>query len=187
MAPKHVKGVNRNGSKEMGRIGLLCHGSNLHRFGIGSNGLGSTLKNAKFKVDNILISTQFDLSQFDLSYSTKRVDLILFDLFHSTHFMQSMLKVKDLSEIVRQKSRKRRPRRTSTGDDCIDFYSICRTRYCAHPWEIDIALVAETTFPDACLKIPAVSCVVTSATAGKPRSIFIKGLKLLIFYCFSLQ
>ena len=78
----------------MGRIGLLCHGSNLHRFGIGSNGLGSTLKNAKFKGDNILISTQvhstqFDLSQFDLSYSTKRVDLILFDLFHSTHFMQS--------------------------------------------------------------------------------------------------
>ena len=79
----------------MGRIGLLCHGSNLHRFGIGSNGLGSTLKNAKFKGDNILISTQvhstqFDLSQFDLSYSTKRVDLILFDLFHSTHFMQSV-------------------------------------------------------------------------------------------------
>ena len=86
--------VNGNGSKEMGRIGLLCHGSNLHRFGIGSNGLGSTLKNAKFKGDNILISTQvhstqFDLSQFDLSYSTKRVDLTLFDLFHSTHFMQS--------------------------------------------------------------------------------------------------
>ena len=83
-----------NGSKEMGRIGLLCHGSNLHRFGIGSNGLGSTLKNTKFKGDNLLISTQvhstqFDLSQFDLSYSTKRVDLILFDLFHSTHFMQS--------------------------------------------------------------------------------------------------
>ena len=73
----------------MGRIGLLCHGSNLHRFGI-----GSTLKNAKFKGDNILISTQvhstqFDLSQFNLSYSTKRVDLSLFDLFHSTHFMQS--------------------------------------------------------------------------------------------------
>ena len=88
--------VNGNGSKEMGRIGLLWHGSNLHRFGIGSNGLGSTLKNAKFKGDNILISTQvhstkFDLSQFDLSYSTKRVDLILFDLFHSTHFMQSPL------------------------------------------------------------------------------------------------
>ena len=86
--------VNGNGSKEMGRIGLLCHGSNPHRFGIGSNGLGSTLKNAKFKGDNILISTQvhstqFDLSQIDLSYSTERVDLILFDLFHSTHFMQS--------------------------------------------------------------------------------------------------
>ena len=86
--------VNGNGSKEMGRIGLLCHGSNLHRFGIESNGLGSTLKNAKFKGDNILISTQvhstqFNLSQFDLSYLTKRVDLILFDLFHSTHFMQS--------------------------------------------------------------------------------------------------
>ena len=83
-----------DGWTEMGRIGLLCHGSNLHRFGIRSNGLGSTLKNAKFKGDNILISTQvhltqFDLSQVDLSYSTKRVDLILFDLFHSTHFMQS--------------------------------------------------------------------------------------------------
>ena len=82
-----------NGSKEMGRFGLRCHGSNLHRFGIGSNGLGSTLKNAKFKGDIILISTQvhstqFDLSQFDLSYSKKRDELILFDLFHSTHFMQ---------------------------------------------------------------------------------------------------
>ena len=32
----------------------------------------------------------------------------------------NMLKVKDLSEIVRQKSRKRRPRKTSTRDDCID-------------------------------------------------------------------
>ena len=30
----------------------------------------------------------FDLSQFDLSYSTKRVDLILFELFHSTYFIQ---------------------------------------------------------------------------------------------------
>ena len=95
--PANIKGVNGNGSKQMGRIGLLCHGSNLHRFGIGSNGLGSTLKNANFKRDNILISTQvhstqFDLSQFDLSYSTKRVDLILFDLFHSTHFMQSILR-----------------------------------------------------------------------------------------------
>ena len=84
----------------MGRIGLLCHGSNLHRFGIGSNGLGLTLKNAKFKGDNILISTQvhstqFDLSQFDLSYSTKRVDLILFDLFHSTHFMQYLVRLPD--------------------------------------------------------------------------------------------
>ena len=38
---------------------------------------------------NQVHSTQFDLSQFDLSHSTKRVDLILFDLFHSTHFMQS--------------------------------------------------------------------------------------------------
>ena len=72
--------VNGNGSKEMGRIGLLCHGSNLHRFGIGSNGLGSTLKNAKFKGDNILISTQVHSTSVN---STKRVDLILFDLFHA--------------------------------------------------------------------------------------------------------
>ena len=74
------------------------------------------------------------------------------------------------------KSRKRRPQKkgTSTRDDCIDVYSFCRTRYCAHPWEIDIALVAETRISDACLKIPAVSCVVTSASAGKPRSISIK-------------
>ena len=102
--------MNGNESKELGRIGLLCHGSNLHRFGIGSNGLGSTLKNAKFKGDNILISTQvhstqFDLSQFDLSYSTKRVDLILFDLFHSTHFIQSKIfkpndSTKKLSQMV---------------------------------------------------------------------------------------
>ena len=91
-----------------------------------------------------------------------------------------MLKVKDLSEIVRQKAEKRRPRRTSTRDDCIDVYFVCRTRYCAHPWEIDVALVAETSVPDARLRIPAVSCVVTSASAGKPWSISIKGLKLLI-------
>ena len=101
--------VNGNGSKEMGRIGLLCHESNLHRFGIGSNGLGSTLKNAKFKGDNILISTQvhstqFDLSQFDLSYSTKRVDLFLFDLFHSTHFMQSILQHSEILEDFQNKN-----------------------------------------------------------------------------------
>ena len=93
----------------MGRIGLMCHGSNLHRFGIGSNGLGSTLKNAKFNGDNILISTQihstqFDLSQFDLSYSTKRVDLILFDLFHSTHFMQSHCNIPSVSLPTRSSS-----------------------------------------------------------------------------------
>ena len=71
-------------------------------------------------------------------------------------------------------SRGRRPRRTSARDDCIDVYPFCRTRYCAHPWEIDTTLVAETSVPDACLKIPAVSCVVTSASAGNPRSISIK-------------
>ena len=85
-----------------------------------------------------------------------------------------MLKVKDLSEIERQKSRKRRLRRTSTRDGCIDVYSICRTRYCAHLWEINVALVAETSVPDVRRRIPAVACVVTSASAGKPRSIFIK-------------
>ena len=72
------------------------------------------------------------------------------------------------------KSRRRRPRRTSTRDDCIDVYSICRTRYCAHPWEINVALVTDTSVPDVRLSIPAVSCVVTSASAGKPRSISIK-------------
>ena len=85
------------------------------------------------------------------------------------------------------KSRKRRPRRRSTRDDCIDVYSICRTRYCAHPWEVNVALVAETSVPDALLRIPAVSCVVTSASAGKPRSISIRGLKFLILLCFFLH
>ena len=78
------------------------------------------------------------------------------------------------------KSRRRRPRRTSTRDDCIDVYSICRPRYCAHPREINVAFVAETSVPNACLRIPTVSCVVTSASAGKPRSISIKELGLLI-------
>ena len=79
--------VNGNGSKEMGRIGLLCHGSNLNRFGIGSNGLGSTLKNAKFKGDNILISTQFDLSirpkLFDQKGRPNSFRPISFDPFHA--------------------------------------------------------------------------------------------------------
>ena len=73
-----------------------------------------------------------------------------------------------------QKSRNRRPRRTSARDDRKDVYPVRRTRYCAHPWEIDTTLRAETSVPDACLKIPAVSCVVTSASAGKPRSISTK-------------
>ena len=71
-----------------------------------------------------------------------------------------------------QKSRNRRPRRTGERDDRIDVYPVCITRYCAHPWEIDTTFVAETRVPDVCLKIPAVSCVVTraSASAGKPWS-----------------
>ena len=39
-------------------------------------------------------------------------------------------------------------------------------QYCAHPREIDTTIVAETSVPDACLNILAVSCVVTSASAG---------------------
>ena len=85
----------------------------------------------------------------------------------------NMLKVKDLSEIKRQKAEDA-PRRTSARDDCIDVYSICRTRYCAHIWEINVAFVAESSVPYACLRIPMVSCVVTSASAGKPRSISIE-------------
>ena len=65
-----------------------------------------------------------------------------------------------------QKSRNCRPRRTNARDDRKDVYSVCRTRYCAHPREIDTTIVTETSVPDACLNIPAVSCVVTSASAG---------------------
>ena len=85
----------------------------------------------------------------------------------------NVLKVKDLPEIVLQQAevaaRKERAQETT-----IDVYPFCRTRYCAHPWEIDVTLVAETNVPDACLKIPAVSCVVNSANAGKLRSISFK-------------
>ena len=42
----------------MGRIGLLCHGSNLHRFGIGSNGLEKCQVQGRQHID-------FDPSQFD--------------------------------------------------------------------------------------------------------------------------
>ena len=83
----------------------------------------------------------------------------------------NMLKVKDLPENAFQKSRNRRPRRTNARDDQKDVYSVCRTRYCAHPWEIDTTIVTETGVPDACLNIPAVSCVVTSASAGS-RGLF---------------
>ena len=65
-----------------------------------------------------------------------------------------------------QKSRNRRPRRTNARDDRKDVYSVCRTRYCAHPREIDTTIVTKTSVPDACLNIPAMSCVVTSASAG---------------------
>ena len=54
-----------------------------------------------------------------------------------------------------QKSRNRRPRRTNAKDDQKDVYSVCRTRYCAHPREIDTTIVAETSVPDACLNIHA--------------------------------
>ena len=72
------------------------------------------------------------------------------------------------------KIRNRRPRRTSTGDDGRDVLSVFRTRYSAHLQEIVITTVVKTSVPDVRLSIPAVSCVVTSANAGKPRSIFIK-------------
>ena len=65
-----------------------------------------------------------------------------------------------------QKSRNCRPRKTNARDDQKDVYSVCRTRYCAHPWEIDTTIVTKTSVPDACMNIPAVSCVVTSASAG---------------------
>ena len=87
------------------------------------------------------------------------------------------------------KSRRRRPRGTSTRDDCIVVYSICRTRYCAHPWEINVALVAETSVPNACLRIPTVSCVVTSALAlgSRGQFNFYQRTRTLDFIMFSLQ
>ena len=76
-----------------------------------------------------------------------------------------MLKVKDLPEKHSRKS-EIAAREERTRDDRKDVYSVCRTRHCAHPWEIDTTIVTETSVPDACLNIPAVSCVVTSASTG---------------------
>ena len=47
-------------------------------------------------------------------------------------------------------------------------------------------LVTETSVPDACLNIPAISCVVTSASAGNRGQFLPKRLKLLILLYFSL-
>ena len=73
-----------------------------------------------------------------------------------------------------QKIRNRRLRRTRTGDDERDVPSVYRTRYSAHLQEIAVTTVEKTSVPDVRLSIPAVSCVATSASAGKPRPIFIK-------------
>ena len=65
-----------------------------------------------------------------------------------------------------QKIRNRRPRRANARNDRKDVYFVYKTRYCAHPREIDTTVVPETRVPDVRLSIPAVSCVVTSASAG---------------------
>ena len=85
-----------------------------------------------------------------------------------------------------QKSRNRRPRRSNARDDQKDVYSVCRTRYCAHPREIDTTIVAETSVPDACLNILAVSCVVTSASAGSRGQFSLKMTNTVNFMVFFL-
>ena len=72
-----------------------------------------------------------------------------------------------------RKIKNRRPRRVNARDDEKDVYFVCKTRYCAHPWEIDTTIVPETRVPDVRLSIPAVSCVVTSASAGSRGQILL--------------
>ena len=78
--------------------------------------------------------------------------------------------------------RNRRPRGASARDDRKDVYFVQKTRYCAHPWEIDTTIVPETRVPDVCLNIPAVSCVVTSASAGS-RNQFLLTDSNCLFCC----
>ena len=73
-----------------------------------------------------------------------------------------------------QKIRNRRPRIARARDDRKDVYFVCKTRYCAHPWEIDSTILPETRVPDVRLNIPAVSCVVTSASAGSRGQFLLK-------------
>ena len=65
-----------------------------------------------------------------------------------------------------QKIGNRRPRKANARDDQKDVYFVCKTRYCAHPWEIDTTIVPETRVPDVRLIIPAVSCVVRALALG---------------------
>ena len=85
-----------------------------------------------------------------------------------------MLKVKDLPKSMRQKSEIAARDERAPGDDGRDVLSVFRTRYSAHLREIAVTTVVKTSVPDVRLSIPAVSCVVTSVSAGKLRSIFIK-------------
>ena len=66
------------------------------------------------------------------------------------------------------------------------YFFVWKTRYCAHPPEIDTTIVPETRVPDVRLSIPAVSCVVTSASAGSRGQFLPKWLKLLILLYFPL-
>ena len=77
-----------------------------------------------------------------------------------------MLKVKDLSEKHTRRAEDAAREERTQETTKKDVYSVCRTRYCAHPREIDTTIVAETSVPDACLSILAVSCVVASASVG---------------------
>ena len=114
------------------------------------------------------------IQQFDFQTNQNRVHVTatahvkIFDakIRSNLTWHSNMLKMKYLPEKASQKIRNCRPRRTNARDDRKDVYSVCETRHCAHPWEIDTTIVTETSVPDACLNFPAVSCVVTSASAG---------------------
>ena len=99
----------------------------------------------------------------------------------------NMLKMKYLPKKHPRKIRNRRPRRANARNDQKRRTFRPKTRYCAHPQEVDTTIVPETRVPDVRLSIPAVSCVVTSASAGIRGQFLPKWLELLILLYFSLM
>ena len=77
-----------------------------------------------------------------------------------------MLKMKYLPEKAPQKIRNRRPRRANARKRPKRRTFRPKNTVLCPSQEIDTTIVPETRVPDVRLSIPAVSCVVTSASAG---------------------